>query len=154
MPYDLHDDLPRIFGVILKLHYGVTKIKLGNKVLRIDVLENAPNGVYYNETVLGHGLVRHEVSGSVFTRTCNVYSAINSDTLKLLNERFVKRNHGVFIPNDYLVRFVVNGRYIYQPMSRLFGDAEVAAGFTNDLEVAEWVEKSNEILKELGGLTK
>ncbi|QTH80502.1 hypothetical protein PA10_00304 [Pseudomonas phage pPa_SNUABM_DT01] len=153
MPYELHDHLPRIFGVIMKLHYGVTKIKLGNKTMRIDVIVNDPTGVYYNEAVLGGKIVRHETAGSVFIRMGDTYSAVSDIALKVIYERFVRRGTGVFIPDHYLVRFVINGRYIYEPMARLFGDAEVAASFNSAIEAADWVEKSNIILKQLGDLT-
>ncbi|MNO12928.1 hypothetical protein D3C76_25460 [compost metagenome] len=151
--YEFTDNLPRIFGVILKLHYGVTRIKLGNKVVRIDVLQNEPNGVYYNEPVIGGRVVRHETKGVVFTRADNTYSAVTDTTLAVIRERFVRRGTGVFIPDSYLVRFTVNNSYVYEPMSRLFGDAEVAASFNLAIDASTWTDKTNEIVKHLGDLT-
>lgn len=154
MPYELHDNLPRIFGVILKLHYGVTKIRLGNKTHRIEVLVNEPNGVYYNERILGGRSLKHETTGTVFTRGNDVYSAVNSITLDILNERFVKRGQGVFIPAEYLVRFIINGSYVYEPMSRLFNDVTVAASFNGAITEEDWIEKNLEVLNNLGDQPK
>jgi hypothetical protein len=150
LPYELHDHLPRIFGVILQLHYGVTKIKLGNKIHRIEVLVNAPCGVYHNEAVLGGRALKHETTGTVFTRGGDTYAAVNEATLALLNERFVKRGTGVFIPEMYMVRFVINGRYVYQPMSRLFNDVDVATSFNDAISKEEWIEKNQEVINSLG----
>ncbi|MNH65410.1 hypothetical protein D3C73_174190 [compost metagenome] len=150
LPYELHDHLPRIFGVILQLHYGVTKIKLGNKIHRIEVLVNAPCGVYHNEAVLGGRALKHETTGTVFTRGGDTYAAVNEATLGLLNERFVKRGTGVFIPEMYMVRFVINGRYVYQPMSRLFNDVDVATSFNDAISKEEWIEKNQEVINSLG----
>ncbi|MNB58504.1 hypothetical protein D3C87_332570 [compost metagenome] len=154
MPYELHDHLPRIFGVIMKLHYGVTKIKLGNKIHRIEVLVNAPTGVYFNEAILGGRALKHETSGTVFTRGGDTYAAVNDVTLSILNERFVKKGTGVFIPDSYLVRFIVNGRYVYQPMSRLFNDVDVAISFNDAITKEEWAEKNQEVINSLGDPTK
>lgn len=150
LPYAIHDHLPRIFGVILKLHYGVTKIKLGNKVHRIEVLVNAPNGVYFNEMILGNRALKHEVTGTVFTRAGDTYAAVNHGTLALLNERFVKKGHGMFIDEAFLVRFIINGSYVYQPMSRLFNDVDVAVSFNAALTKEDWAEKNQEVLNSLG----
>lgn len=154
LPYEIHDHLPRIFGVILKLHYGVTRIKLGSKTHRIEVLVNAPGGVYYNEAMIGGRALKHETTGTVFTRGGDTYAAVNQATLDLLHERFIKRGHGQFIDDTFLVRFVVNGTYVYQPMSRLFNDVEVAMSFNGALTEADWAEKNAEVLNSLGDPTK
>lgn len=154
LPYELHDHMPRIFGVILKLHYGVTKIKMGIKTHRVDVLVNAPGGVYFNEAVIGGRVLQHETSGAVFTRVGNVYAAVKATTITTLNERFVKKGAGVCIPNDYLVRFVINERYVYEPMSRMFGDLEVAEGYNDAITKADWLEKNQEVINSLGDPTK
>lgn len=150
LPYAIHDHLPRIFGVILKLHYGVTKIKLGDKIHRIEVLVNAPNGVYYNEAILGGRVLKHEVTGTVFTRGGDTYAAVNHTTMALLNERFIKKGHGMFIDDSFLVRFVVNDRYVYQPLSRLFNGVEVAMSYNPALTKEDWAEKNQEVLNSLG----
>ncbi|MNL81762.1 hypothetical protein D3C87_2089640 [compost metagenome] len=71
----------------------------------------------------------------------------------MIRERFVRRGTGVFIPDSYLVRFTVNNSYVYEPMSRLFGDAEVAASFNLAIDASTWTDKTNEIVKHLGDLT-
>jgi len=154
LPYELHDHMPRVFGVILQLHYGVTKIKLGNKIHRVEVLVNAPNGVYFNESILGGRVLRHETHGVVFTRAGDTYAAVNDSTLQIINERFVKRGTGVFIPDAYMVRFVINNRYVYQPLSRLFNDIDVAVSFNDRIGYEEWAEKNKELLNLLGELDK
>lgn len=154
MPYELHDHLPRIFGVIMQLHYGVTKIKLGSKTHRIHVLVNEPNGVYFNEAILGGRVLRHETTGTVFTRGGDTYSAVNEATLAILEERFVKKGTGIFIPDTYMVRFVINERYVYQPMSRLFNDVAVASSYNDAISKEEWAEKNQEVINSLGDPTK
>lgn len=153
MPYELHDHLPRIFGVIMQLHYGVTKIKLGTKIHRITVLVNEPNGVYFNE-YKGTRVIKHETTGTVFTQGGDTYTAVNATTLSIINERFVKKGTGVFIPAEYLVRFIINNRYVYEPMSRLFNDVDVAISFNGKLTHTDWVEKNKEVLNSLGDQPK
>lgn len=115
---------------------------------------NAPNGVYFNESILGGRVLRHETHGVVFTRAGDTYAAVNDSTLQIINERFVKRGTGVFIPDAYMVRFVINNRYVYQPLSRLFNDVDVAVSFNDRIGYEEWTEKNKELLNLLGELDK
>lgn len=151
VPYAIHGTIPRIFGIVAKVHNGITQIKLGKETHRIDVLVNSPLGVYFNEGKIGGKIIRHETEGLVFTRNDNTYSAVTKTTLDSLYERFIKRGSGVCIPPDYLVRFVVNGKYIYQSMSLLFNDGGVAASFNSSISEDEWQEKSQEVISTIEG---
>lgn len=149
MPYAIHGNIPRIFGIAAKVHNNITQIKLGKDTHRIDVLVNSPVGVYFNEGKIGGKIIRHETEGLVFTRNENTYCAVTKTTINSIYERFIKRGSGVCIPAEYLVRFVVSGKYVYQSMSLLFNDGGVAASFNNSISENDWQEKSQEVINSI-----
>lgn len=146
LSYNGIESLPRIYGVIMKIH-GAAQIRLGKTLIKASVVVNAPNGIYYNEACRGGRVFKHELQGLVFTLTGDTYSAVNNETLEILNRRFVSRGHGIVIPDSYLVRFEVDGKFVYQPLQRVFNNPTVASSFSSKITEREWVEKNNAVSK-------
>jgi len=143
--------IPRIFGVVAHMHH-VTKLKLGGKVILIEVMVNRPDGVYYTERTGSGVVIRHALDGLVFMRVGETYIAVNNATLITLHRQYICLSVGMFIPGEYLVRFVQGEKFIYAPMAHAFHDAVVAHSFNQAIVPEQWVECSHELTFEIGAL--
>jgi len=139
---DLGDLLPTTYGVLLKIHQA-NRLKVGVGSYAVDVIVNSPDGAY--KTVLnaeGRPEI-HPLQGDVFIKVEGVgYTSVLDHVICDIYKQYVYLDHGVFIPNEFLVRYETSsGTWLYAPMSCLFNDPIVAESFHKNIPVSAWKEK-------------
>ena len=121
-------------------------VQVGSSRYDVHIAVNHPQGLYITEQV-GSKLINHQRNGVVFLREDDFYVAVEEATIAAIMERQQKYSLPQVMSHDWLVRFEVEGRFIYKPMAHIFGKDIgwlIEAGKQIELN---WAEKFAEITK-------
>lgn len=136
--------LPAIFGAVMHLH-KLKKLKVCNHEFDVEVFINKPNGIYLNERGADGDVIRHELGGMIYRRRDALYCQINE--MKVFKRMIQMRKNGIgsFIDPEILVRFEVNGKFVYQPAGHCYYDPVVAHSFNPSITDKMWLDKRDEL---------
>lgn len=137
--------LPSVYGSILTFH-DAHRIEVIDKVVDASVHVNHPDGLYLTEYSRdGRGVVHHTLEGDVFTLQGDTYVALSAESCKDVIERHLKYDLGMFIPDEYLVRFGKGSGWIYFPLRYVFHGDVVAVALSKFGEAELWAKKEKEL---------
>jgi hypothetical protein len=122
-------------------------VQLGTSRHTIHVAVNHPEGAYIaKKDHVGQTVIKHASKGLIFVKNQDFYEALED---RLVAQLYVDRmglSIGNLIPNAYLVRFELNGKFLYFPASHAFTEKAIRDSYlTREEQDLEWDLKRNEI---------
>lgn len=126
--------------------HGRKIVQIGSSRYNVHVAINHPEGVYITEQV-GNTLIKHQRTGVVFLREDDFYVAVEDATVAAIMKRQRQYSLPQVMDHRWLVRFEVNGHFVYKPMAHIFGKDIgwlIEAGQQIELN---WADKLAEITK-------